>query len=199
MRAPERLALHDRAEDNLRYIRETMARAGSFTSVSGRGMMHAGVVGFVATLASLRYPYASQPVVWSAIWIVAAIVAAVLSSLAIRKKSLRTGESLLGGPARRFVLAFAPALVAGAILTAVLVARGLYVLLPGAWLTLYGAAVTAGGTFSARPVPVMGATFMALGAVCLLTDPTWQPYYLAGGFGLLHVGVGYRIARYHGG
>ena len=199
MSASERVTLHGRAEDNLRYIRDTMARAGSFTSVSGRGMMAAGVVGLGATVASSRYPLGAQPVAWSAIWLGAALVAGVASWAAIRQKGARTGESLSAGPARRFALAFTPALVAGAVLTAVFAAQGLYLLLPGTWLVLYGAAVTAGGVFSVREVPVMGAAFMTLGAVCFVADPLWHQYFLAGGFGILHLFFGFRIARYHGG
>jgi hypothetical protein len=199
VQAADRVTLHDRAEDNLRYIRDTMARAGSFTSVSGRGMVEAGVVGLAATAASLRFPYGLRPMIWSAIWIGAAVLAGAASWMEIRRKSSRAGESLSTGPARRFALAFAPALIAGAVLTAVLASEGLYGLLPGSWLSLYGAAVTAGGVFSVRPVPVMGAAFMTLGAACFLAGPAWQPYFLAAGFGGLHLFFGYRIARYHGG
>ena len=195
----ERVTLHGRAEDNLRFIRDAMERAGSFTSVSGAGMMTAGAVGAAASALSTQVPYGPRPLAWVSVWVGAAIVAGVVSWIAIARKSARTGESLSAGPARRFALAFAPALVGGALLTVVLAARGLHVLLPGTWLTLYGAAVTAGGAFSVRPVPVMGAAFMALGAACFVADPAWQPAFLAAGFGGLHLLFGYRIARHHGG
>ena len=80
-----------------------------------------------------------------------------------------------------------------------LASRGLWSLLPGAWLTLYGAAVTAGGAFSVRPVPVLGSAFLALGAACFVLPDSWQLACLAAGFGGLHLLFGLLIARHHGG
>jgi hypothetical protein len=191
--------LHGRAADNLLFIRDAMARAGSFSSVSGAGMMFAGAVGCAAAAVSARFPLDTEPTAWIGTWIAAAVIAAAGSWLAIRRKAERTGQSLSAGPARRFALAFLPGLVAGALLTVALVRRGEAALLPGTWLTLYGAAVTAGGAFSVRPVPAMGATFMALGAACFTLTPALRPYFLAAGFGGLHLLFGLLIARRHGG
>jgi hypothetical protein len=192
-------ALHDRAADNLRFIRDTMARAGEFTSVSGAGVMGAGVVGVVAAIASAFVSPELYPVRWTAIWVGAAVVAGGVSGLAIRRKAARTGQSLSAGPARRFALAFAPAIVAGIVLTVVFAMRGLELLLPGTWLTLYGAAVTAGGALSVRPVPVMGAAFLVLGVGCFAAGSGSHPVFLAAGFGGLHLLFGLLIARHHGG
>src|ERR1019366_1559360 len=95
-------ALHARAADNLRFIRDTMARAGPFTSVSGRGMMGVGVVGLAASIASARAGMEADAARWLALWIGAAIGAVAVSAVAIRRKAARTGQSLSAGPARRF-------------------------------------------------------------------------------------------------
>ena len=42
-------ALRDHAVDNLRYIRETMERAGSFTSIPGWGGFAIGVTALLTT------------------------------------------------------------------------------------------------------------------------------------------------------
>lgn len=192
-------ALGDRAADNLAFIRDTMARAGAFTSVSGSAMMLTGGFGLGAALIAAPAALATDPRFFLATWVSVAIVSGAVSWIAIRSKARRAGQSLMDGPARRFALAFAPAIVAGAILTLALVSAGQTGLLPGVWLTLYGAAVTAGGALSVRPVPVMGCAFLALGALCFVLPPALQQYVLAAGFGGLHLIFGYHISRNYGG
>jgi len=185
--------------DNLRFIRDTMERAGPFTSVSGAGTMAVGVVGLTASALSVAVPLDDDPANWLVLWLLAALVALVTSMESIRRKARRTGQSLSAGSARTFALAFAPGIVAGAVLTVALVVRGETAVLPATWLTVYGAAVTAGGAFSVRPVPVMGALFLLLGAICFVAPVSWTPLFLGAGFGVLHVVFGLRIARHHGG
>jgi len=198
-RPADPVALHDRAEDQLRFIRDTMARAGAFTSVSGAGMMVAGVVGLAASLAAPPLLLATDPRRFLGVWIGSACLAAAASGSAIRRKAARAGQSLVDGPSRRFALAFAPALLAGAVLTAAFAATGQAALLPGTWLSLYGAAVTAGGALSVRPVPVMGCAFMAAGAICFALPAHSQQLALAAGFGGLHLFFGFHISRHYGG
>jgi hypothetical protein len=192
-------ALRDRAADNLRFIRDTMERAGAFTNVSGRATMATGLVGCIAAAVAPPTVIPADPARFLAVWCGAAVLAGSLSAVAIRRKSARAGQSLLDGPARRFALAFLPSLMAGAVLTVAFVVGGHTSLLPGSWLTLYGAAVTAGGAFSVRPVPIMGAAFIVLGAACFALAPEAQGLALAAGFGGLHLIFGYQIARHHGG
>jgi hypothetical protein len=193
------MALSDRAADNLRFIRETIAHAGAFTSVSGTGMIAAGTLGFAASVAAPPAMIGTDPRTFLAIWIAAAILSGAISWITIRRKANKSGQSLVDGPARRFALAFAPALLAGAVLTVAFVANGQAALLPGTWLSLYGAAVTAGGAFSVKPVPIMGCAFLALGALCFALPAQWQQFALAAGFGGLHLSFGYQITRHYGG
>ena len=193
------LALHDRAADNLEFIRDTMARAGAFTSVSGTGLITAGALGAGAAALAPAALLASNPRLFLVVWLAAALLAGTASWIMIRNKATRAGQSLLDGPARRFGLVFAPGLVAGAVLTAGFLAAGQAALLPGTWLTLYGASVTAGGALSVRPVPLMGALFITLGAACFFVSPFAQSILLGAGFGGLHLAFGYHITRHYGG
>jgi len=196
--APPR-ALHDHALGQLAFIHDTMARAGTFTSVSGAGIMGAGAVGLAASAVSLVVPLRGDPWRWLMVWLVAAVVAVTIAALTIRAKALRTNQLLSGAAARTFALAFFPGLAAGAVVTAGLVWAGAWPLVPGTWLTIYGAAVTSGGAFSVRPVPAMGAVIFALGVACLAAPGAWYLLFLAAGFGGAHLWFGLRIARQHGG
>jgi hypothetical protein len=106
---------------------------------------------------------------------------------------------MVSGPAQKLALAFSPAMIVGALLTAALLRIGANDLLPGVWLLLYGTAVVAGGAFSVRIIPVMGLCFMMLGAVALFAPPDAGEWLMVVGFGVVHVVFGIQIARRHGG
>jgi hypothetical protein len=182
--------------DNLRYIRETMERAGSFTSVPGIGGMLMGSVALAAGWAASRQ---QLPLRWLALWIGAALVAMAIGVTASALKARRVKLPLLCGPGRKFVAGFAPAMLAGAVLTAVLFRAGHLEILPGMWMLLYGAGVVSGGGASVRIVPLMGACFMALGVFALVVPGIPRDVELALGFGALHIVFGGLIAVKYGG
>ena len=72
------LDLHERAMDNLRFIRETMERAGSFTALSGWGQVVIGVTGLLASWLASRQV---SPENWLATWSSAAVVAVLVGVL----------------------------------------------------------------------------------------------------------------------
>ena len=189
-------ALADRAADQLAFIRATMVRAGTFTAVSGAGMILSGVIG---TVAAVLTPLAHGPEQRLALWLVAAGITIPASLIAVARKAARSGQSLNAGPARTFTLALAPALVVGAMLTLAIVRAGAWDLLPGAWLCCYGAAVVSGGAFSVRAVPVLGTVLVTLGALALFLPSATHVWLLGLGFGLTHLVFGFFIVRYHGG
>ncbi|HXG45882.1 MAG TPA: hypothetical protein VNJ71_14115 [Gemmatimonadales bacterium] len=192
---PER-PLHDRALEDLRFIRDTMERAGSFTAVPGWGGVAMGLTALVASLIAARQPTVEH---WLLTWIAAGWLAFAIGGAAMVRKAMAGNTPLLTGPGRRFVLSYAPPMLVGAILTAALYRLGLAPLLPGVWLLLYGTAVVTGGAFSVRVVPVMGLCFMVLGTVALFGPAAWGNTLLALGFGGLHLVFGVIIARRHGG
>jgi hypothetical protein len=189
-------ALHDRAIDNLKFIRETMERASSFTAVPGWGGVLMGVSALCASLVAAQQTSRN---LWLATWVVEAMLALVIGGWAMDRKARRVQTPLLSGPGRKFALSYAPPVLVGALLTIVLLRAGQVNALPGTWLLLYGTGVVTGGAFSVKIVPVMGLCFMLLGSVALFAPAAWGDYLMAAGFGGLHITFGIIIARRHGG
>ena len=128
-------ALHERAMDNIRYIRETMERASSFTGVPGWGGVAMGVTALAAAwLAHVQGTSAA----WLTAWLVEALGAGLIGAFAMAYKSKASKTPVLSVPSRKFLLGFTPPLIAGAVLTPVLYRHNLHPLLPGVWLLLYG-------------------------------------------------------------
>lgn len=205
---PKPPALHDRALQDLSFIRRTMEGAASFTDVPGWGLVGVGATAFVAAPLADRQPTVER---WLWAWMLAATVAVVVGGCAMFVKMRRRvgegGTLTLSVPARKFFFSFWPAILAGATLTLALVdpfVPGIDVrvaarVLPGMWLLLYGMGVTTAGTFSIRAVPLMGFGFIALGVLALFVPALDGDLMMALGFGLLHVVFGVRIAQRHGG
>ena len=189
-------ALHDRAADDLRYIRRTMEQAGSFTAVPGLGGLLMGTAAIAAAAIAAREPTFER---WLAVWLVEAAVAVVIAAGTLARKARSVGLPLLSGPGRKFMLSFFPPVAAGAALTLALYRTGAVEAIPGTWLLLYGSGIVTAGTFSVRIVPVMGLCFMLVGGAALLSPPGWGNAYLAVGFGGLHLLFGALIAWRHGG
>jgi hypothetical protein len=194
--ASEPIGLHTQAMDNLRFIRNTMESAGSFTAVPGRGGVVMGVTALAAACAAHS---SARPRAWLEVWMGEAILALTIGLACSWHKASRNSTPLLSKPFRRFVLALAPSVFAGALLTFSLYHQGVRHLIPAMWLLLYGAGITSGGAFSVRVVPLMGLSFLALGSVAVLAPAAWADPLLAAGFGGFHILFGLVIARRYGG
>ena len=182
--------------DDLRFIRDTMERSAAFTAVSGWGQVVLGLTALGAVAMAARQATAFG---WLRVWLAEGVVAVAIGLLACTWKANRRGLPLFSGPARKVALGLAPPLVAGAFLTFLLFRSGLQSALPATWLLLYGAGIMTGGAFSVSIVPVMGLCFMVLGGLAALGPSAWGNWFLAAGFGGLHIIFGLLIARRHGG
>lgn len=193
------VSIHGRAEENLRFIRSTMERAGAFTAVPGWGGVAMGLIGLAAALVGSRLDW---PWAWLWIWSAAAVLGVATGGIGLVIKARKRRQSILHGPARKFWQGMVPALGLGGVLTALFVHLELFNYLPGLWLITYGLAVMVGGLFSVRPVQVMGLLFMVLGSAGLWLA-SWEAYsghfFLGLGFGGLHIVFGIIIGRHHGG
>jgi hypothetical protein len=182
--------------DNLRYIRETMERASSFTGISGWGEVAIGATALIAAALATRQTTFN---LWLAIWIGEAAVSFLIAGWSMDRKARRTNTPLLNGAGRKVVFSLSPPIFAGVLLTFVLYKAGLTSAIPGVWLLLYGTGVVTGGMFSVTVVPIMGLCFMTLGAAALFAPAGLSDWFMAAGFGGLHIIFGVVIARRYGG
>ena len=188
--------LPPRAADDLRFIRETMERSAAFTAVSGWGQVLLGLTALAAAWLAARQ---AAPFAWLRVWLAEALLAVAIGLLSCTWKANLRGLPLFSGPARKVIFGLAPPLIAGAFLTFALFRSGSVSALPATWLLLYGAGIMTGGSYSVPIVPVMGICFMVLGGLTALAPAAWSTYFLAAGFGGLHIIFGTIIARRHGG
>jgi hypothetical protein len=184
------------AAENLRYIRNTIEAAQTFTTVPGKGCI---VMGCAATLASIVEAMPSFAAHWLPIWLTAAVVSAASALYFMEQKARSQGLSLRRAVATRFFLTLAPAFVAGGILTVALYDIVGREIIGGIWLLLYGVGIAACGLFSIPIVLISGFAFMGLGTVALSAPGAWMPWLLGGGFGGIHLLLGVIILRDHGG
>ena len=195
----EPIALHDRAMDNLRFIRQTMESATAFTAVPGIAGVLMGVTALAAAVIATMQ---QSDVAWLAVWVAEAngiTLAVVIAGVGIVLKARAAGIPLFSGPARKFLLSFLPPVGTAVLLTPALYGLDAAEAIPAVWLLLYGAGIMTAGTFSVRVVPMMGLAFMILGGATLLAPPSAGDAFLAAGFGGLHIVFGLIIARKHGG
>jgi hypothetical protein len=189
--------IHAHALDNLRFIREAMSKASEFTAIPGWGGVLMGISAIITAIVSGP---PDDSVRWVLIWFADAGVACTIALVGMTLKARRIGTPLSSAaPAYRFALGYVPPLVAGMVLTPVFANMGLIGRLPGCWLLLYGTAAATGGAFSVRIVPIIGLCFMVLGTIAFAAPAAWGHWFMAAGFGGLHIGFGLVIARKYGG
>ena len=184
------------AAENLRYIRDTIEAARTFTTIPGKGCIAMGIAGIVASGLASYPPLAGH---WLPIWLIAAVVSCTVALFFMEVKAHKQGLSLRRTVALRFFLTLAPAFVAGGVLTVALENAVGRDVIAGIWLLLYGVGIAACGVFSIPVVLIAGLGFMGLGTVTLASPPEWAPAMLAVGFGGIHILLGAIIARNHGG
>jgi hypothetical protein len=79
-------ALHDRAMDNLRFIRDTMERASAFTAVPGWGLVLVGMIAMFGAQFTTQIIFQKA---WLISWLGIALASLLLSVIAMYRKARR--------------------------------------------------------------------------------------------------------------
>src|SRR5476651_546390 len=119
--SPQPEPIHAHALENIRFIRDAMARASEFTAIPGWGGVLMGITA-CATSAIAGAPAQSNR--WLGIWLLEAVVAVTIAAVAMTIKARRSDVPLWSAaPTRRFALAYVPAIAAAIVLTWVFATR----------------------------------------------------------------------------
>src|SRR2546422_11628162 len=106
--------IHAHAVEDLRFIREAMARATEFTAVPGRGGIAMGITAIAAAVVSGPPDNSLR---WVLVWFLEAAIAAAIAQVTMTMKARRSGAALSSAaPALPFALPVVPPLVAGMVL-----------------------------------------------------------------------------------
>src|SRR5258706_9653800 len=106
------LPMREHALDNIRFIRDAMERAGSFTSIPGWGGVSVGATAIVTAIVAQQFLGRSLRM-WLATWLAEAVVAAVIGFGAMALKARRSEAAFMSGAAKRVFISYFPPLVAG--------------------------------------------------------------------------------------
>ena len=189
--------MHERAEADLAFVRAAVERSSQFTAVPGVGGVLMGVSALIAAVIAHQQPTHER---WLLVWILDAAAAAIIGGTALVRKARRRQVPLAVGPARRFALGLAPAMIAGAALSVAALDVQAWAMLPAIWMLCYGVAVLGAGAASAAPiVPIVGSVFVFAGVVSIATPASLADYWMAATFGVAHIVAGAIVARRHGG
>lgn len=193
---PSENPIHGRAEEQLRYIRDAMSRASAYTMIPGWGGVLMGAMALVATAAGAQV---TSERIWLSIWLVTAALALGAGSYMVVRKARKAQAPVFSGAGRRFWISLGTPVAVGGVMTLALYSKGLYELMPGIWMLLFGTGVVTGGILSVRIVPLTGVCFLITGSLSLFLPLYWGNLLMGLSFGGCHIVFGAIIARNYGG
>ncbi|HEV2471669.1 MAG TPA: hypothetical protein VGS41_03325 [Chthonomonadales bacterium] len=183
------------AQENLRSILDLMERSTRYSTFSGLSGIIAGLASIGGCLAARTHP---GPAGFLAIWAAVIFVAIGSDYMLTKRRAARVGKLILSRLGAQMMLAAAPGLGTGALLTIYCLENKLPGLIYPAWMLCYGIAVSAVGPFSQREVSLLGAAFLLAGAIALFLPPSAGLPIMAASFGGFHIFYGLEMCRKDG-
>jgi hypothetical protein len=162
----------------IRAIRTQVARGTQFRGYGPRSIAASGVLAFVVAAVQAHWFSASQRDIseFLEIWIATAVFSVFLSAWETVKRARRLHDGLAREMTHAAVEQFLPAIVAGILLTAVLVKATPQVtwMLPGLWELVFSLGVFASCRFLPRPIFAVGLWYLAAGLACVAISSIHQ-------------------------
>jgi hypothetical protein len=195
------------AADHLQVIRTLMERSALYRRALAPIMIFNGVVGLAAAALGWALHIASAQA-FILYWAGVGVVAMGGSFLLVRRQALKEAEAFWSPPTRRVTQALLPPMVAGLIVSSIVLVRAVSgqdprpdlagsLWLPQLWVILYGCAFHAAGFFMPRGMRIFGWGFILGGCALLAVGlpggvrPADYAYAIMGFFfGGLHLAYG---------
>ena len=162
----------------IRAIRTQVARGTQFRGYGPRSIAVSGLLAIAVAAGE-----ASRPVVgphdvsaFLAVWVAVAVVSVVLSAWETVTRARRVHDGFAKEMTHAAVEQFLPAIVAGVLLTVVLVnaAAGVTWMLPGLWELIFSLGIFASCRFLPRPMFAVGLWYLAAGLACIAIESTYK-------------------------
>jgi hypothetical protein len=155
----------------IRAIRTQVARGTQFRGYGPRSIAASGVLAFAVAAIQARWLNASQHDIseFLEIWVATAAFSVFLSAWETIRRARRLHDGFAREMTHAAVEQFLPAMVAGILLTVVLVKATPQVtwMLPGLWELVFSLGVFASCRFLPRPMFAVGLWYLAAGLACL--------------------------------
>lgn len=187
--------------EELGNIRKLMEKSSKFVSISGLSGVLVGIYallgaayGYITVYGfksqfGYRDFYVTDEAVIDKLVIAAIVVlfAALLTGyLMAQRKAKINRQSIWNITSKNLLFAVAVPLVAGGIVSIVLINRGAYSMIASILLIFYGLALTSGSVYTFKEVRYLGILEVILG-IFALAIPGYGVWFWAIGFGVLHI------------
>jgi hypothetical protein len=177
------------AARTLEVIRTLMERTCQYRLLTASAGLAAGTLAVGGALAFFLLDPA-DPAVFGTVWGLVFAGSSLGTFVGTVMRGRERGERVWSRQTRAIVLALAPALFAGLVLTVFFFARGNHLWLPGVWMLCYGQGALATATYAPRPIGWTGAMLLVLGALTLALGPSAAVPMMGIAFGGGHLALG---------
>jgi hypothetical protein len=179
------------AAQTLEVIRTLMERTCQYQLLTARAGLAAGALTLLGASAFL-FLDADDPGAFAAVWGAVFAGSLLATCLGTILRGRARGERVWSRQARTVLIALAPSLVAGLVLTAFFFYLGnrLHLYLPGVWMLCYGQGALATSAYAPAPIRYLGVAFLPTGAVALALGPDWAVPMMVVAFGCGHIALG---------
>jgi hypothetical protein len=159
------------AQENLRVIRDLMERSTKYSTFSGLSGVLAGLISVAGCVVQhfviSGLPDSSRASAFILNWSLVVALAIGGDYVLTKRRAPLVGKTIRSRLGKQMILAAAPGLGTGGLLTLLLLQLGQVAYVYPLWMLTYGTAVSAVGLFSQREVQRLGWAFLTAGVITL--------------------------------